>query len=602
MRFLDDCFLGTDNWQAETLVKEAIKIGYRKIDTAYMYQTEEAVGKAIRSAIETGQVVRDDLFVQSKLPHGRGGYNFALKAIDASLQRMGVDYLDSCLIHYPCRDKEDWQEILLDTWLAMERLCREGKVRRIGVSNFLNHHLDFLCKNATIKPWVNQVEMHPGFRRDDILSFAVKVGIGVMAWSPLGGGRMYHDPVLIELARRKGIDVKCLVLSWLLKRGVSPIVGVSTSAELAELADMAVADISEEDERYILSCRISNSGIHTDARFLDWIPVLPQVAKSFSLLNPQGHEVEAERQYRLLDLIPIFSIRRKRNGKSTYKLAGIPILTAKNRALKKRVRGVRVKDGRFIFRDGNRFLKCPVWDDKKGVIYCVAEYDGFIYRVNPDSGAFSVVKGVPPIGCIDICKDGRLIVAMDNGIFALDWDNGKFEYLAQLKPSCPENFSQGKIGYNDGKLDARGRLIVGTASPYNNNKLYSFDGKTTRVLAHNITMSNGIAWSKDNRCMYYIDTPTKKVARYAYDIETGSASFDRYVIEMSDWAPNGMCSDENGDILIADNSGCRILKFDGNNYRQIEECSIPANPTSICPGPGCFFVTTNIGLMKILTI
>lgn len=595
-QFLGQLFLGTHNPQAETLVKEGIKAGYRKFDTAYMYQSEEAVGKAIRFAIETGQVPRSEVFVQSKLPHGRGGYNFTLKAVESSLERMGMDYLDSYLIHYPCRDKEDWQEILLDTWSAMERLQKEGKIRNIGVSNFLNHHLDFLCKNATVKPWANQVEMHFGSRRDDVLQFCHQSGVGVMAWSPLGGGRMYHDAILIEMAKRKGVDIKCLVLSWLLKRGVQPVVGIGSSAELQELANMTAVDISEEDEEWFLSCRISNSGEHTDARFLDWIPVLPQAAKSFSLLDSSGHEFESERVYRFLNLIPIFSIRR-RNGKSDYKLAGIPILTARDRTLKKRIRGI--KGAKFVFRDGNRFLECPVWDSNNGFVYCVAEYDGFIYRVNPDNGEFSVLKGVPPIGCVDVCKDGRLIVAMDNGVFSLDWDNGKFEYLTQLKPSCPQYFTQGKIGYNDGKLDAKGRLVVGTCSPYNNNKLYSFDGKVVKILAHNVTMSNGITWSKDSKYMYYIDTPTKKVAKYEYDIETGNASFDGYVIEMLDWTPDGMCSDENDDILIADYSGCRILRFDGNNYRCKAEYPIPANPTSICRGCGCFFVTTNIGLMRI---
>ena len=219
-QFLGQLFLGTHNPQAETLVKEGIKTGFRKFDTAYMYQSEEAVGKAIRFAIETGQVSRNEVFIQSKLPHGRGGYNFTLKAVESSLERMGIDYLDSYLIHYPCRDKEEWQETLLDTWSAMERLQEEGKIRNIGVSNFLNHHLDFLCKNATVKPWVNQVEMHFGSRRDDVLQFCHQSGVGVMAWSPLGGGRMYHDAILIEMAKRKGVDIKCLVLSWLLKRGV----------------------------------------------------------------------------------------------------------------------------------------------------------------------------------------------------------------------------------------------------------------------------------------------------------------------------------------------------------------------------------------------
>ena len=141
-----------------------ISKGYRNIDTAVVYNTEKAVGKAVRQSIQANIVSREDLFISTKLWNTDRGYDRTMKAFDASMERLGLDYLDLYLIHTPAVElwHKDWREINLSTWRAFEQLYKEGRIRAIGVSNFLPHHLQALMDEAEIVPMVNQVEVHPG--------------------------------------------------------------------------------------------------------------------------------------------------------------------------------------------------------------------------------------------------------------------------------------------------------------------------------------------------------------------------------------------------------------------------------------------------------
>lgn len=172
-------------------VKAAIKNGYRSIDTAAIYQNEEGVGKGIKEA----GVPREELFITSKVWNSDQGYEKTLAAFDETLRKLGLDYLDLYLIHWPGKDKYK------DTWRALEKLYKDGRVKAIGVSNFNVHHLESLLEDAEIKPMVNQVEFHPRLTQAELRDYCKKQGIQVEAWSPLMQGKLLDDQVLTDIAK-----------------------------------------------------------------------------------------------------------------------------------------------------------------------------------------------------------------------------------------------------------------------------------------------------------------------------------------------------------------------------------------------------------------
>lgn len=172
-------------------VERALSVGYRHIDTAAAYDNEKSVGVALsRSGIPRNQV-----FVTSKVWNTERGYDSTLRAFDKTCANLKLEYLDLYLIHWPAVENQfaDWKEINAATWRAMERLYDEGRVRSIGVSNFLPHHLRPLMAAAHVPPMVNQIEFHPGFMQRDCVDFCKSAGIVVEAWSPLGRGRVLNN-------------------------------------------------------------------------------------------------------------------------------------------------------------------------------------------------------------------------------------------------------------------------------------------------------------------------------------------------------------------------------------------------------------------------
>ena len=170
--------------QDEAVISEAIRQGYRHLDTASAYLNEEAVGKAVR---ESG-IPREEFFITSKVWRSRLGYESTRKEFETSLKKLGTDYLDLYLIHWPRPEdlSAEWRELDVETWKAMEELYRAGKVRAIGVSNFLPHHLNNLMERTGIVPVVNQLEFHPGYIQKAAVDFSQRLGIQVEAWSPIG--------------------------------------------------------------------------------------------------------------------------------------------------------------------------------------------------------------------------------------------------------------------------------------------------------------------------------------------------------------------------------------------------------------------------------
>jgi len=190
--------LGFGTWQipdgdaAVSSVSAALRFGYRHIDTAAFYQNEKSIGRAIR---ESG-LDRQEIFVTSKAWNSDRGYDGAKRAFERSLKNLGMDYLDLYLIHWPSSKSRfaDWEKINLDTWRAFAELYKEGRIKAIGVSNFLVHHLKALMETET-PPMVNQIEFHLGQMQRETFDFCKESGILVEAWGPLGTGRMLSSPV-----------------------------------------------------------------------------------------------------------------------------------------------------------------------------------------------------------------------------------------------------------------------------------------------------------------------------------------------------------------------------------------------------------------------
>lgn len=217
-------------------VKEALRIGYRHIDTASLYNNEEGIGTAIK---ESG-VERKDIFLVSKVWNSDQGYEKTLKAFESSIKKLQTDYLDLYLIHWP-------QPISKETWKALEKLYKHGRVRAIGVSNFKESHLKDLMENAEIMPLVNQVELHPYLVQEGLLQFCRSNNIQLEAWSPLMRGNAFKVELLQQLAKKYEKSVSQIVLRWDIQRGVVSIPKSTTPARIKENADIFNFELSVED-------------------------------------------------------------------------------------------------------------------------------------------------------------------------------------------------------------------------------------------------------------------------------------------------------------------------------------------------------------------
>ena len=244
-------------------VAAALEAGYRHFDTASFYGTEQALGEALKAA----GVPREELFLTSKLWKDEMGYENALAAFERSLQKLGTDYLDLYLIHWPRTDDltAEWRQLDRDTWRTLEDLYRAGRVRAIGVSNFLPHHLRSLMKTAEVMPMVNQIEFHPGYPQTYTVEFCKAHGILPEAWSPLGRTRVLQDERLAGIAAKYGKSVAQLCVRFALQCGVAPLPKSSSPARMQANLDVFDFVISDEDMDRILTLpQFGWSGLHPD--------------------------------------------------------------------------------------------------------------------------------------------------------------------------------------------------------------------------------------------------------------------------------------------------------------------------------------------------
>jgi methylglyoxal/glyoxal reductase len=218
-------------------IKWAIDAGYRSIDTASLYENEAGVGQAI---VES-HVPREELFITTKVWNTDQGYERTLAAFNASLERLGLDYVDLYLVHWPV------PEMYKETWKALEKIYNDGRAKAIGVSNFKKHHLEDLMADAEIKPMVNQVEYHPRLTQEDLLSYCKEQGIQLEAWRPLLKGEIFEEPTLVELADKYNKSVAQIILRWDLQNGVVTIPKSVTKNRIEENIDIFDFELTNKD-------------------------------------------------------------------------------------------------------------------------------------------------------------------------------------------------------------------------------------------------------------------------------------------------------------------------------------------------------------------
>lgn len=243
--------IGFGTWQtpngeiATSSVREAIQVGYRHIDTASAYENEESVGRGIR---ESG-IDRSEIFITTKLWNVDHGYESTLHAFDASMKRLGIDYCDLYLIHWPnpAMYRDCWQQKNAKTWKAMEKLYNEGRIRAIGISNFLPHHIDTLLLTANIMPTVNQIRLHPAEAQSDLVSYCQKYGILMEAYSPLGTGALLAQPEIIAMAQKYSKSPAQICLRWNLQMGFLPLPKSITAERIRENAQIFDFELCAED-------------------------------------------------------------------------------------------------------------------------------------------------------------------------------------------------------------------------------------------------------------------------------------------------------------------------------------------------------------------
>lgn len=223
--------------EVENAVKTALKIGYRSIDTAALYENERGVGKAIRDS----GIPREEIFVTTKVWNDRHGYDSTLNAFEESRKKLGLEYIDLYLIHWPVPEK------FKETWRALEKLYRDGLVRAIGVSNFQIHHLEELMESCEVKPAVNQVEFHPLLTQKKLLVFCKEHNIQMEAWAPLMRGGVLDAPIIKKIAEKYGKTPAQVVLRWDLQHGVVTIPKSVREERIKENSDIFDFQLTSEE-------------------------------------------------------------------------------------------------------------------------------------------------------------------------------------------------------------------------------------------------------------------------------------------------------------------------------------------------------------------
>lgn len=243
-----------DSNELSDMVVVAIKEGYRHIDTAHIYQNEESVGLGIKKAIDEGLVTREELFVTSKVWNDGLTYDETIAAYEESLRKLGLDYLDLYIIHWPGLD-----ENYVEVYKALEELYNNKRVKNIGVSNFHVHHLETLLSKTSVVPAVNQIEFQPKLTQVEVREYCKKHGIQVEAWSPLMNGEILNHEVLVDIAKKYNKSTAQIVLKWDLENDVITIPKSMTPSRIRENLELFDFELTQDEIDKISSL---NEGFH----------------------------------------------------------------------------------------------------------------------------------------------------------------------------------------------------------------------------------------------------------------------------------------------------------------------------------------------------
>lgn len=262
--------LGFGTWKAENgevayqAVLEALKAGYRHIDTAAIYKNEESVGRAIRDS----GIPRQEIFVTTKLWNTNHSYEEARQAFEESMEKLGLEYLDLYLIHWPnpkpLRKNDEWKTRNAEVWIAMEDLYKEDKIRAIGVSNFLPHHLDALLETARVIPAVNQVRLAPGVYQEAVVAYCKEKGILLEAWGPFGQGELFDKKEVQEIAAKHGKSVAQIALAWSLAEGFLPLPKSVTASRIQSNLDCFGIELSKEEREILKTISVTSGAPRVD--------------------------------------------------------------------------------------------------------------------------------------------------------------------------------------------------------------------------------------------------------------------------------------------------------------------------------------------------
>ena len=242
-----------DGTEAVTSVKTALELGYRHIDTAQVYGNEESVGAAVKQS----GVKREDIFITTKLWNDEHGYDKTMAAFEKSMKKLGMDYLDLFLIHWPnpIAFRDQWQKANAGTWKAFEELFKAGRVRSIGVSNFRKHHIEELLKTAAVTPMVNQIRLCPGDTQDETVEYCRSQGMLLEAYSPLGLGKIFDIKEMQALAAKYNKSIAQIAIRWSLQRGYLPLPKSTHPTRIKENMEVFGFQLSEDDVELIANLK-----------------------------------------------------------------------------------------------------------------------------------------------------------------------------------------------------------------------------------------------------------------------------------------------------------------------------------------------------------
>lgn len=235
--------------QGTQSVSDALKTGYRLLDTAAVYKNEEAVGKGI---LESG-IDREEICVTTKLWRENLGYNQAKIAFQESLDKLQLEFIDMYLIHWPANAKNytNWQKANAGAWRALEELKTDGLIKSIGVSNFWPEHLEALFQTANIIPAMNQIEFHPGYWQQEVTDYCKQKGIAVQSWSPMARGKVFGNETLERIATKHNKSVSQVCLRWIIQKDVIVIPKSTDLSRIKENIDLFDFELSKEEETEI---------------------------------------------------------------------------------------------------------------------------------------------------------------------------------------------------------------------------------------------------------------------------------------------------------------------------------------------------------------